>query len=503
MLGNDRPVPTTTRRHVWIIQQSCRAAAACAGLALLVAPGQLIAQAPLDIPREYLAAHASGDTLATHRFVTRYYPSMAPERRASVARWLLERRARLGPLAAERFYEPIPQVASVVAHSGRDDYWYRIDFLYATEPALRIRGVGTDAASPLEAQPDGPFDLEDQLASLRTFVRNEARAGRFSGVLALRHGGQLLLSESWGAADPETRTPNTLDTPFPLASTSKLFVAVAIMRLVEQGHLDLTAPVGRYLPDYPNRAVRDDVTIAMLLSHQGGLGDIFTEEFLARSDSGQTLREVAAYFANDSLLFEPGSRYGYSNAGFVVLGLVLEAVAGVPFGQAVHELVLGPGGAPDAGWTAHRTRGAARPAVPLVRDDDSGRLIPERESGRLPPQSAGGGVASARDLLALDEALWSHRLVSEETLREMTTTRVRRGPMAAGGQGYGLLEVELLGQRMLGHNGGAPGVQTEYFHVPESGDALVLLANTAGPGVDQVIARSRALLARLATPVRP
>jgi CubicO group peptidase (beta-lactamase class C family) len=473
-------------------------AAFCAGVGFVTAAaGQSPDPEHLAIPREYVTAHNAPDTMAMYRFVDKYYPTLAADRRLGVASFLVERRATFGRLTAARYYSPMQKVAAVVVRAAADDYWYRIDFLYEVTPVLRVRGIATPASSPLEAMATEPFSLAREVAALRAFIHAEAVADRFSGVVAVRHAGKLLLEVAEGMADRETGRPVTQDTPFRLASTAKLFTATAVMRLVEQGRIDLDAPVGRYLPAYPNPHVRDSVTVGMLLTHTAGLGDIFSDQFLTEARPAQTLTQVSQYFATDSLEFAPGSRYGYSNAGFVVLGLIVEAVNRSPFPEAIRDLVLRPAGAKKAGWRSPY-EATGRTAIPYTTSEEAGHpLIRDHESDSLPPTTAGDGVATVADLLAFDAALWGGRLLTASGLRELTKGRVARGPLTAGRQAYGIYEVVVLGQQLMGHNGGAPGVLTDYYHAPATGDAMVLLANVNNRSAEQVEARVLALLARL------
>ena len=101
---------------------------------------------------------------------------------------------------------------------------------------------------------------------------------------------------------------------------NKMFTAVAILQLVEAGKVELTAPLGKYLPDYPNREVATKVTIHQLLTHTGGTGDIFGPDFDAHRTELRTLADYVKLYGKRGLEFKPGSRWEYSNYGFILLG---------------------------------------------------------------------------------------------------------------------------------------------------------------------------------------
>src|SRR5437667_395438 len=109
---------------------------------------------------------------------------------------------------------------------------------------------------------------------------------------------------------------------------NKMFTAVSVLQLAQNGKIKLTAPLGEYLPDYPNKDVASKVTIHHLLTHTGGTGDIFGPQFSAHRLELRTLRDYVKLYGDRDLKFEPGSRWEYSNYGFLLLGEVIEKVTG-------------------------------------------------------------------------------------------------------------------------------------------------------------------------------
>src|SRR5688572_11805486 len=117
------------------------------------------------------------------------------------------------------------------------------------------------------------------IAALKKNLDEAAAADRFSGAALVAKNGKTVFAQAYGLADREKKTPNTLKTRFRLGSMNKMFTAVATFQLVQSGKLDLKAPFGNYLTDYPNKDVASKVTIEQLLSHTGGTGDIFGPQF--------------------------------------------------------------------------------------------------------------------------------------------------------------------------------------------------------------------------------
>jgi D-alanyl-D-alanine carboxypeptidase len=145
-------------------------------------------------------------------------------------------------------------------------------------------------------------------------------------------------------ADREYKSANTLQTCFSLASVNKMFTAVALMQQVQAGKVALDDPLGKYLTDYPNKDLAAKVTIGELLTNTAGTGDIWGPEFDKHRLELHTVQDYINLYGNRALRFEPGSRWEYSNYGFVLIGAVIEKVSGESYGDYVREHVFEPAG---------------------------------------------------------------------------------------------------------------------------------------------------------------
>jgi CubicO group peptidase (beta-lactamase class C family) len=168
----------------------------------------------------------------------------------------------------------------------------------------------------------------DALAALSARAEELAGADEFSGAVLVARNGEVLFTRAYGLADRGRGIPNTLRTRFRIGSMNKMFTAVAILQLVEAGKVELTAPLGRYLTDYPNRYAATKVTIHHLLTHTGGTGDIFGPEYEAHRQELRTLGDYVELYGGRGLEFEPGSTWAYSNYGFILLAAVIQEVMG-------------------------------------------------------------------------------------------------------------------------------------------------------------------------------
>lgn len=287
-------------------------------------------------------------------------------------------------------------------------------------------------------------------------------AAHISGVALVARDGHELYAHAYGLANRATHTKNRLDTQFNLASVGKMFTGVAVAQLVERGRLRFSDPVGRYIPGLPRRIGRQ-VTIGELLDHTSGLGDYFADPgYDTRRTRLRTLSAYLPLIEREQLAFTPGTRFSYSNSGFILAGLVVEHVSGEAFPAYLRQHVWGP-----AGMRHTTCSGGPRPGRAIGYTDYG-----TTNTATLPPNgtSAGGCYSTVGDLLRFANALLRHRLLDAATTRLVTSSHV---DAPGGGYGYG------FGIRggTLWHNGGAPGVATEVDIDPRTGLVAIVLQN--------------------------
>ena len=272
------------------------------------------------------------------------------------------------------------------------------------------------------------FDLKSFALSLEG--ANKAIAGmaerlskrdKFAGSLLIAHDGDEPWSQSWGSLDKTGVAPVTLETPMFLASAGKLFTAVSVLQLVEAGKIDLDAPLERYLTDYPN-AETARVTVRQLLQHRGGTGDV---GILARDEGAnrarvRTIDDIIALNGSRAPEFPPGSKDEYSNYGFVLLGEIVERVSGESYYDYVSAHVFKPADMTNAGFPDRdHLEGIATGYTTYFGEEP--QPVSNLESLPWRGMPAGGGVASANDMLKFFGALRSGKLLSPATLRLATT----------------------------------------------------------------------------------
>lgn len=374
--------------------------------------------------------------------------------------------------------------------------WLRIRVMVSPEAENRIAGfMIDDDADPPEVLNAGP--APDDAAFVRdvtAYVDGRTSQDRFSGTVLILRGDRTLVRGAWGEANRRYHVPNALDTKFNLGSMNKMFTAVAVAQLAARGLVDYDATVGTYLPDFSNPEVRDKVTVHHLLSHTSGMGTHFTDAFMDGSKTRfRVIQDYVPLFAGDSLAFEPGERFQYSNAGFFVLGLVVEAVSGQSYYDYVREHIYAPAGMTNTdcydmdipvsnvavGYTEDRFDDPRENEDHAPWMDAAGGLRENTYLHSIKGGPAGGGFSTVEDLVRFARALTDGTLLDAEDLDRLTTAKSEpreRGDDVSG-YGYGFRIHTIDGVRYFGHGGGFPGINGELRIYPEQGVVMAALAN--------------------------
>lgn len=348
----------------------------------------------------------------------------------------------------------------------------------------------------------------DIAVAVERFIGQAAAENRFSGVVLVAQADEVRFAQSYNLACRRFGVPNQIDTRFDVASLGKMFTGVAIGQLVERGFLAFDVPVSQYLPDYPSD-VADRVTLHHLLTHTSGLGSIFDGSWdVASRARYRNIQELLPYFQDRPLLFQPGTSWEYSNAGYIVLGAVIEAVTGTPYFDYVREHVFGPAGMHDTG--------------PYSLDEDipnlayaASRLGPDDHEDAEPRWNnafrhwvvstpAGCVYSTVSDLFRFAQALRHGDLVSPRMLAALTETAVPTGQRAGQHYAYGFYVDDVGGTKVFGHAGTVPGYQAWLDIYPLVDYTVVVLNNFDHPAARDVAWFVRNHIAIMnPVPVRP
>lgn len=328
--------------------------------------------------------------------------------------------------------------------------------------------------------------------------RAESEDG-FSGILRVTRGEEVLWESCHGLANRADGIRVHPGTRFATASMSKMYTAVAVVDAAQRGEVPLETPVADVLPaDRRPSTLRPDVTVHHLLAHTSGIADYFEEDPELpgyREDYGALWRDLPVYAVRDYVallpLFgdlppvcPPGEGFHYSNAGYVLLGLLLQEVVGRPFTEAVAERVFGPAGMTASAYLA---ADEVHPDVAVGYLPPAGAGMPWRTNVFSVPAVGGGdggALVTAADADRFLRAVQGGEVWGPEVSRLVLTRHVGITPRWSSGYG-----VEIRQDGAFGKDGGDPGVFCYSRYYPASDSAVVVLANVdedTFPGIEEL-----------------
>ena len=316
----------------------------------------------------------------------------------------------------------------------------------------------------------GPMSAAQDPARIGRVAQHYSAKDGFSGTVTFATAGKVIFRHGYGFANRDQKFEFTEHTRFNVGSISKQFTAAAILLLQEDGKLKTSDRVVQLLPEEKLPQAWSEITIRELLSHTSGLKDYFTQGL-----QGEHLpAELLGIVRDAPLVFKPGEGYDYSNTNYVLLGLVVQKIAAMPYCQFLHERIFEPLGMRDtqclgeAGALEHHAIGYA----PV--DPGEGKPLADDPPAPVIANSivfgAGSLVSTGDDLVRWTTALHHGHVLSAASYREMTTP-VRND------YGYGLHIGSSRGHMRLDHNGILQGFYSELEYFPGTDNTVVILSN--------------------------
>ena len=391
------------------------------------------------------------DSLSESLFSVKMRERVGPDRMRNMLDMLTDDFARIDATNAVR---------EVTANGDKWDVLVVNDLGQHFLVALNLSGSTDPKISGIMVKPLPPVvprvAPEDIAGTAEKYLASRVANIDFSGAVLLAKNSDIIYAHAFGMADLDTKRPNTLDTPLNLGSMNKMFTSLLIGRLVSDGTLSWDDKVGAHLPELPNKRIRDEVTLHQLLTHTSGVGSYWNQSYEESKHGLDSLDGFLATFINEPLLFDPGQGNAYSNGGPVILGLIVEKYMDMSYYEAVRRFIYQPAGMKhsDHYQTADKAAGLA---VGYFQGPDG--LVGNSEQLGLMGSPAGGGYASANDLLLFSNALASGKLLDRDTLEQMWTPYAELGPDFGYGYLWGI--GSLNDRRWVGHNGGSPGVSAD------------------------------------------
>lgn len=329
------------------------------------------------------------------------------------------------------------------------------------------------------------------IKDLAAFLEQLVSDDQFSGAVLVAKNGSPLFKQAYGLASKVFNVPNRIGTRFNLASMNKMFTGIAIAQLAEQGKLSFSDTIDKYLPEYP-KAIAERVTIHHLLTHTSGMGSYWNDRFDATWATLRTVQDFLPLFIDDPLAFEPGEQWQYSNAGYIVLGAIIEQVSQQSYFDYVREHIYRPANMLNTD-AYEMDRPPSNIAIGYTRAGLAGE--PELRARRnnlflhvVKGGPSGGGFSTVEDLLNFSIALQEHRLLTETYTNIVLTGKVNlpEPQKTHASYAYGFFDETINGHRVVGHSGGAPGINSRLHMYLDLGYTVIVLSNYDPPAATQV-----------------
>jgi D-alanyl-D-alanine carboxypeptidase len=426
----------------------------------------------------WLAAFNSGDRATLLQFLEKNYPE-----RAKDIDDVLGFRAMTGGFELKTVEASEPTKFRALVKEKDSDQFARLEMEVGEAEPHQIKGVDLRACPTPAEFKQARMSESEVVAGVKKLAEGRAAEDKFSGAVTISKNGKTIFAQAYGMADRDKKTPNTLSTQFRMGSMNKMFTATAILQLAQAGKLKLTDPLGKYLTDYPNQEIATKVTIHQLLTHTGGTGDFFGPEFDKHRLELKTLQDYVKLYGTRGPEFEPGSKWEYSNYGFLLLGLIVQKASGQDYYEYVREHIFKPAGMASSDSLPEEQAVAGR-SIGYTKFDGNKDWKPNSDTLPYRGTSAGGGYTTVEDLQRFANALLNHKLLDAEHTELLTTGHADtpRGPKYA----YGFMDNREDGVRSFGHGGGAPGMNGDLRIFPESGYVIAVLANLDPPAAERI-----------------
>jgi CubicO group peptidase (beta-lactamase class C family) len=354
--------------------------------------------------------------------------------------------------------------------------------------ACRDNPSKLDHIAPPAAPATKPtFPLTFDAAAIDKWIASEiSERGAIGAAVVVIREGKVVLANGYGKARAGAAEAVTTDTPFAIGSVSKQFLCTVTYMLVDQKRLETTNTIVTWYPDLTRAR---DITVADLGGHTAGYRDYYPLDYIdERMEKPIAPDDLIAQYAKLPLDFEPGSRWSYSNTGFVILARIVEKVSGMPYAKLLDEWIFKP---------LAMTATVVRPANAAT--GHSSFLIEGARPSRLEAEGWLFGAAdiwaSANDMAKWDLALVGGTLISPDSHRALATARPLT-TLRSSGYSCGWFVYNVHDEVVLGHTGWVGGFHTRNAIVPRTQSAVILLTNDEYTDVGGIAYRILELITR-------
>jgi CubicO group peptidase (beta-lactamase class C family) len=329
----------------------------------------------------------------------------------------------------------------------------------------------------------------DKAQKIDEFLMQYHKVKDFDGAVLVAENGYVIYKKGFGLANREWQIPNAVDTKFRVASITKQFTSLLIFQLIQENKLRLDGKISEYLPDF-RKDVGDKITVHQLLTHTSGLYNWESKgEFAEKSKNRYAKDLFVKNFLSGDLEFEPGTKFGYNNGDYFLLGLIIEKITGKSWEENLRERILQPLGMKNSGVDAH---GEILPKMARGYVKENGKFVVEPYLDLQIYYSAGAMYSTLEDLLVWHSAFYNEKLLSKELWDKMFTSLKDKGYVASGSWTYN----RPFGERkpfLIERRGFAQGFRINTVRTDDK-HSVIVLSNNGSNDVDAISSSLLSLL---------
>jgi CubicO group peptidase (beta-lactamase class C family) len=325
-------------------------------------------------------------------------------------------------------------------------------------------------------------------AEFDKIISEQFKPSQTGCVALVAEKGKIIYKKAFGMANMELDVPMKTESIFRLGSITKQFTAISILQLMEKGKLTLQDKITTHIPSYP--ASGNKITIEHLLTHTSGIVNITgMKKFSEIKRKDLKTEEVIEFFKNEPLEFEPGTKWSYSNSGYILLGYIVEKISGLPYSQYLEENIFKP---------CHMTGSFLDHDLKIIKNRASGyakdgdQTINAEFVSMTIPHGAGGIVSTVEDLYRWNRALLSYKLVTQGTL-EKAFKRYQLSDGKDTDYGYGWFLLNIQGHPTVEHGGGIEGFLTSSIYLAKEDIFVAVFSNSSSQSPELVSAKLAAM----------
>lgn len=314
-----------------------------------------------------------------------------------------------------------------------------------------------------KAQVKSAVQIAADTRELDSILQHFSNANLFQGVVLVATEGKVLLNKGYGWANAATQQPNDPSLVYQIGSVTKQFTAAAILKLQEEGKLSVNDTISKYFPKLKQGS---RITIRHLLTHTSGLFNYTNDTtfWMHEAAMPSSHEKMMSRFADKPLDFEPGTKFSYSNTGYVLLGYIIEQVSSKTYEQYIRENIYRPLGMNRSGFDFAKATGRATGYYA------SGNTEPAMIVDSTGSYAAGSIYTTTTDLLKWVQAMHDKKIIKPASWEQAFTP-------FKGQYGYGLIMDKMYGQKRIWHNGGIHGFVSNLEYFPESNTTVILISN--------------------------